>query len=95
MLDCLGIADFEDRVTHRLSGGQKRLVALAAVLAMSPEMLLLDEPTSGLDTGVKQTLTQILKGLDISYFIISHEFDFINGVTDRIFFNGGGQDYDG
>ncbi len=81
----LNIAEFEDRVTHRLSGGQKRLVALASVLAMSPEMLLLDEPTSGLDSKVKQTLSDILTGLDISYFIISHEFDFINAVTDRIF----------
>jgi cobalt/nickel transport system ATP-binding protein len=85
VLERLGIAGFENRVTHRLSGGQKRLVALAAVLAMSPEMLLLDEPTSGLDTQVKQTLSDILTGLDISYFIISHEFDFIDTVTDRIF----------
>lgn len=51
VLESLGIKDFRDRVTHRLSGGQKRLVALAAVLAMSPEVLLLDEPTSGLDGG--------------------------------------------
>ena len=55
VLASLGLKGFEDRVTHRLSGGQKRLVALAAVLAMSPEVLLLDEPTSGLDTGVKNT----------------------------------------
>lgn len=91
ILDRLGISAFENRVTHRLSGGQKRLVALAAVLAMSPEVLLLDEPTSGLDAGVKQTLIRILKDLDISYFIISHEFDFISTVTDRIFSMEGGR----
>ena len=84
-LDDLGIKGLQDRVTHRLSGGQKRLVALAAVLAMSPEVLLLDEPTSGLDSNVRQTLADILNHLDISYMIISHEFDFLNAVTDRIF----------
>lgn len=85
VLDSLGIKDFQNRVTHRLSGGQKRLVALAAVLAMSPEVLLLDEPTSGLDAGVKQNLSEILNRLDISYLIISHEFDFLNTVTNRIY----------
>ncbi len=81
----LGIEGLQDRITHRLSGGQKRLVALAAVLAMKPEVLLLDEPTSGLDSDVKQTLADILNQLDISYLIISHEFDFLNAVADRIF----------
>ncbi|MCG8633699.1 MAG: energy-coupling factor ABC transporter ATP-binding protein [Desulfobacterales bacterium] len=84
-LKTLGIKDLENQITHRLSGGQKRLVALAAVLAMSPEILLLDEPTSGLDTGVKLKLAEILNHLDISYLIISHEFDFLNAVTNRIF----------
>jgi len=85
ILKKLGIEELEASVTHRLSGGQKRLVALAAVLAMSPEVLLLDEPTAGLDTGVKQKLIYILNHLAISYFVISHEFDFINAVTDRVF----------
>ncbi|MDD9304699.1 MAG: ABC transporter ATP-binding protein [Desulfobacter sp.] len=85
VLESLGIGEFQDSVTHRLSGGQKRLVALAAVMAMSPEILLLDEPTSGLDTTVKQKLTDILNGLDISYLIISHDFNFLSKVTDKIF----------
>jgi cobalt/nickel transport system ATP-binding protein len=84
-LEKLGILSFEHSVTHRLSGGQKRLVALAAVLAMAPEILLLDEPTAGLDNTVKNTLIHILNGLDISYFVISHEFDFVKAVTDKIY----------
>ena len=84
-LERLGIQDFEQRVTHRLSGGQKRLVALAAVLAMEPEVLLLDEPTAGLDNKVKEKLIHILNALDISYFVISHEFDFAKAVTDKIY----------
>jgi len=74
------MASFAGKVTHRLSGGQKRLIALASVLAMRPEMLLLDEPTSGLDTDVKENLIRILTGLDIGYMIISHEFDFLKSV---------------
>jgi cobalt/nickel transport system ATP-binding protein len=85
ILKKLGIEALGGSVTHRLSGGQKRLVALAAVLAMSPAVLLLDEPTSGLDIAVKQKLIDILNDLDISYFVISHEFDFLNAVTDRVY----------
>lgn len=84
-LERLGIEKFHDRITHRMSGGQKRLIALAAVLAMEPEILLLDEPTAGLDDKVKYKLIQNLNALDISYFVISHEFDFIKEVTDKIY----------
>ncbi len=84
-LDRLEIRKFEDQVTHRMSGGQKRLVALAAVLAMEPEVLLLDEPTAGLDKAVKEKLVHILNHLDISYFVISHEFDFVSAVTEKIY----------
>ncbi len=85
ILKNLGIEAFEQSVTHRLSGGQKRLVALAAVLAMSPAILLLDEPTAGLDAAVKKKLIHILNHLDITYFVISHEFDFLNAVTDKVY----------
>ncbi|MEH0021981.1 MAG: ABC transporter ATP-binding protein [Desulfobacter sp.] len=84
-LTTLDIQHLQHKITHHLSGGQKRLVALAAVLALSPEVLLLDEPTSGLDAGVKEKLAGILNRLEISYLIISHEFDFLNAVADRIF----------
>lgn len=85
ILKNLGLEEFEQSVTHRLSGGQKRLVALAAVLAMSPAILLLDEPTAGLDAAVKKKLIHILNHLDITYFVISHEFDFLNAVTDKVY----------
>ncbi len=84
-LSALGMAGLEQSVTHRLSGGQKRLAALAAVLAMRPQALLLDEPTSGLDHTVKERLIQVLNGLDIAYLVISHEFDFVHAVTDKIY----------
>ena len=84
-LEKLGIEDLHQKITHRISGGQKRLVALAAVLAMEPEVLLLDEPTSGLDNLVKKKLINILNDLDITIFIISHEFDFIKSVTNKVY----------
>jgi cobalt/nickel transport system ATP-binding protein len=73
----LGLEAFENRITYKLSGGEKRLVALATVLSMEPEVLLLDEPTSGLDERTKQRLKDILRTLDLSYVLISHEFDFM------------------
>ncbi|MBW1984372.1 MAG: ABC transporter ATP-binding protein [Deltaproteobacteria bacterium] len=84
-LNFLGLAGFEDRVTHKLSGGEKKLVSLATVLSMEPEVLLLDEPTNGLDDHTKEKIKTILTGLDISYILISHEIDFLTSVTDAIY----------
>ena len=77
-LDYLGLNGFEDRITFKLSGGEKRLVSLATILAMQPEVLLLDEPTNALDTSMKSRLINILQGLDLSYILISHEFDVLS-----------------
>ena len=84
-LNFLGLDDFEDRITHKLSGGEKRLVSLATVLAMEPEVLLLDEPGNALDSDMKSKLIHILNSLSITFILISHEFDFISETTDRIF----------
>lgn len=81
----LGLENFEDRITFKLSGGEKRLVSLATVLAMEPEILLLDEPTTGLDMKTRSTLMSILQNLDMSYILISHEFDFLEPTTEKIY----------
>ncbi len=90
-LDFLGLNGFEDRVTYKLSGGEKRLVSLATVLAMEPEVLLLDEPSSGLDSSTKDTLIDILNGLELSFVLISHEFDFLSKTTEHIYTMHGGR----
>jgi len=77
-MEGLGLAGFEDRVTYKLSGGEKKLVSLATVLAMQPRLLLLDEPTTGLDTDTKHRLVHFLQDLDISYMIVSHEDAFLH-----------------
>jgi cobalt/nickel transport system ATP-binding protein len=91
VLDQLGLQGFENRITFKLSGGEKRLVALATVLAMEPEVLLLDEPTSGLDETTKARLKEILLALGLSYILISHEFDFMAEVVDAFYTLRGGR----
>jgi cobalt/nickel transport system ATP-binding protein len=81
----LGLAGFEARITIKLSGGEKRLVALATVLAMEPEVLLLDEPINGLDIETQKKIAQILADLDLSYIIISHDIDFLTAITGSIY----------
>ena len=84
-LASLGLEGFENRVTYRLSGGEKKLVSLATVLAMNPRVLLLDEPTTGLDSDTTERIINILKNIDISYIFISHNLDFISQTTDRVY----------
>jgi cobalt/nickel transport system ATP-binding protein len=74
----LGLNGFEERVTYKLSGGEKKLVSLATVLAMQPQLLLLDEPTTGLDEATRHRLIHILQSLDIAYMIVSHEHNFLH-----------------
>ncbi|MFH1103265.1 MAG: ABC transporter ATP-binding protein [Pseudomonadota bacterium] len=84
-LHYLGLEGFEHRITSKLSGGEKRLVSLATVLAMEPEVLLLDEPAAGLDEKTKATLAKVLSDLKLSHILISHESDFLAATTDHIY----------
>lgn len=79
-LQRLGLFGFEQRLTHHLSGGEKKLVALATVLAMDPEALLLDEPTNDLDQDARQRLIDILCDLPTARMVISHDWDFLSRV---------------
>lgn len=85
ILEFLDLTGFEDRLTYKLSSGEKRLVSLAAVLAMEPEILLLDEPTTGLDEKTKTKIKKTLRELDLSYILISHEFVLLSETTDSIY----------
>lgn len=90
-LESLGLAGFEDRITYKLSGGEKRLVSLATVLAMEPEVLLLDEPSTGLDEATEGRLTDILHHIDLSYILVSHNMDFLMKNTDFISYMANGK----
>lgn len=79
----LDLQHLRERVTHKLSGGEKRLVTLAAVLAMEPDVLLLDEPTNGLDERVYARLVDILLSLPQAMIVVSHDPYFRRAVGTR------------
>lgn len=84
-LEHLGLNNFEDRITHKLSGGEKKLVALATILSMQPKLLLLDEPSNNLDPATRSRLIDILRGLDQAHIIISHDLDFLASTCSRLY----------
>jgi cobalt/nickel transport system ATP-binding protein len=79
----LGLSDFRDRITHKLSGGEKRLVSLACVLAMDPDVLLLDEPSNALDEETTARMVEILRDLSQAMVIVSHDAHFRRKVATR------------
>jgi len=83
-LRSLGLAGYEDRITYKLSGGEKRLVALATVLAMRPEVLLLDEPTAALDEAATERVTEILAGLPQSMILVTHDRPLLDKLATRL-----------
>jgi len=90
----LNLIGFEDRISYRLSGGEKKLVALATVLAMDPSVLVMDEPTTGLDEETNERIVNILNALDKTLLIVSHEYDFLARTTRNFFSMRQGQVFD-
>ena len=83
-LETLNLKGFEDRLTHKLSGGEKKLVSLATVLVTKPDLLLLDEPTTGLDKETVERIVGIFNDLDLGYVIVSHEQAFLDRTTGEV-----------
>lgn len=82
-LDQVGLAGYEERITSRLSAGEKKCVALATILAMQPHTLLLDEPTSFLDEPSRERLLNVLNQLQVTLIIVSHDRAFMDALTTR------------
>ncbi len=82
-LATLGLDGLGHRVTHKLSGGEKRLASLATVLAMRPDVLLLDEPTNGLDEATERRLVEHLETLPQAMLFISHDRRFVERLAQR------------
>ena len=72
-LEQVKMLEFIDKPPHHLSFGQKRKVAIASVLASEPELLVLDEPSSNLDPASRRELIDILKNLEVSIILVTHD----------------------
>ncbi len=90
------IEHLSDQQIYKLSGGQKKLTALATVLACDPEIILLDEPSVALDPANRRNLIQVLNDIKCMKIIASHDLDFIYDTCQRvILINNGVIIYDG
>ena len=83
-LATLGLSAYADRITYKLSHGEKRLVALATILSMRPKVILLDEPTAGLDRRHEARLMEILLSRPEDMLIVSHNDPFMERVATRV-----------
>ena len=86
-LEALGAGHLAGRSPFALSGGEKRRVAIAGVLAMGPEVLVLDEPTAGLDPATREDFLGLIRGLKeagISVVLVSHDIEEVAEVADRV-----------
>ena len=87
-LERVGMSGFEKKAPHHLSGGQKKRVAIAGILAMKPELMVLDEPTAGLDPQGVEDLSKLLNELNeegITILISTHEVDLVPNYADKVF----------
>lgn len=84
-LELVGLKGFESRITHKLSGGEKRLLSLATILAMQPKAMLLDEPSTGLDPQVREKIIKVLNQLDHGLVIVSHDWDFVAKTASKFY----------
>jgi len=84
LLSDLALDHLADCVTHHLSDGEKRLVSLAAVLAMRPAVLLLDEPTNALDESHMQRMLDILSRQAAAMIVVSHDWALLERLCDRV-----------
>ena len=83
-LEQLNISHLRNRSSLRLSGGEKRMAAIAAVLAMEPSILMFDEPTAFLDPKAKRSLIETLKKLNHTKIIATHDITFAANVCNRV-----------
>jgi cobalt/nickel transport system ATP-binding protein len=87
-LERMGISRLADRAPHRLSGGEKKRVALASVLVLDPEILLLDEPAAALDPGSQSQITEFLiswGGGSKTVITATHDLDTLEDIADRCY----------
>lgn len=83
-LDRFGLAHLADAPAHRLSSGEKQLLALAATLVRSPALVICDEPTTLLDLRNSREMTAVLDTLEESLIVVSHDLDLVGALCERV-----------
>jgi cobalt/nickel transport system ATP-binding protein len=83
-LSAVGMTNYVRRVSHHLSMGEKKRIAIATVLSMEPEVLILDEPTSGLDPRSRRSLINLLRELPLTMLVSTHDMALVNELFPRM-----------
>ena len=82
-LEAVRMAAFRDRLSHHLSVGEKKRIAIATVLSMDPQILVLDEPSAGLDPRARRTLINLLRELPITMLVSTHDMKLVQELFPR------------
>jgi cobalt/nickel transport system ATP-binding protein len=91
VLQRLGLEYLKHRYNHKISGGEKRMGAIATILAMEPAAILMDEPTSALDPFNRRLVINTIRDLSQTKLIASHDLDMILDTCDRVILISGGR----
>ena len=91
VLEQLGLTELKHRHNHKISGGEKRMAAIATILAMEPKAILMDEPSIALDPFNRRTVIHAINGLSMTKLIASHDLDMILDTCSRVLLLSGGQ----
>ena len=84
VLNQLGLQELKFRYNHKISGGEKRMAAIATILAMEPEVILMDEPSTALDPVNRRTVIRTINSLPQTKLIASHDLDMILDTCQRV-----------
>ena len=87
----LGLQELKYRHNHKISGGEKRMAAIATILAMEPQAVLMDEPTAALDPYNRRIVINAIRSLPQTKLITSHDLDMILDTCDRVLLLSGGR----
>lgn len=82
-LEAVRMSGFRDRLSHHLSVGEKKRIAIATVLSMEPQILVLDEPSAGLDPRGRRTLINLLRDLPITMLVSTHDMKLVQELFPR------------
>jgi cobalt/nickel transport system ATP-binding protein len=82
-LEAVRMSSYRDRLSHHLSVGEKKRIAIATVLSMNPSILILDEPSAGLDPRARRTLINLLRDLPITMLVSTHDMRLVEELFPR------------